>query len=167
MGVENMEPADHRVTHDPDEEISWFEDSPLTNFYRGAPIGVDDVPWPGTYATAEHAFQAQKATSGQWAEWVAVSDGPDQAKVRGRSVTLRQDWEEIKEDMMRAVLQAKFKPGRPEYEYLMSTGDKRLIEGTTWHDTYWGVDLKDPGRPGLNRLGHLLMELREELGRNQ
>ena len=45
-----------------------------------------------------------------------------------------------------------------------TTGDAELIEGNTWHDNYWGVCScsKCNGR-GKNRLGKLLMKVREEL----
>lgn len=48
---------------------------------------------------------------------------------------------------------------------LLATGDALLIEGNTCHDNYWGdckcekcKDIK-----GENRLGQLLMQVREEL----
>ena len=41
---------------------------------------------------------------------------------------------------------------------LINTGDAILIEGNTWGDTYWGVC----DGVGENRLGKLLMEVREE-----
>ncbi len=147
------------------EVISWFEDLPLTNFYEGAPLRVEGVPWPSTYATAEHAFQAQKADSKGLAEYIASSHSPDEAKARGRYIPLRPGWEDVKEDIMRAILRAKFAPGREEHAYLLSTGDATLIEGTTWDDQYWGVDITSPNRPGMNRLGILLMGLRTELRR--
>lgn len=37
------------------------------------------------------------------------------------------------------------------------------VEGTLWGDTYWGVDLEEPRRPGRNHLGKLLMRRRDEL----
>ena len=47
---------------------------------------------------------------------------------------------------------------------LLATGDKRLVEGNTWGDTFWGVDLRS-GR-GENQLGRILMRVREELKEN-
>ncbi len=43
-------------------------------------------------------------------------------------------------------------------ERLLATGDQTLIEGNTWGDTYWGVCRG----VGLNNLGTLLMQVREE-----
>lgn len=46
-------------------------------------------------------------------------------------------------------------------EKLLATGDANLIEGTTWKDKIWGVDLAT--MKGKNRLGKILMEVRETL----
>jgi predicted NAD-dependent protein-ADP-ribosyltransferase YbiA (DUF1768 family) len=66
----------------------------------------------------------------------------------------------VKDQVMKAIIQAKFDRGRIEAEVLVATGKAILVEGTLWHDSYWGVDLEKPGRPGENRLGKLLMEQR-------
>ena len=46
-------------------------------------------------------------------------------------------------------------------EKLISTHPNQLVEGNTWGDRFWGVDLKT--RLGQNRLGRLLMILRDGL----
>ena len=45
---------------------------------------------------------------------------------------------------------------------LLATGDAELIEGNNWGDTYWG---KCNGQ-GLNRLGILLMQIRDYIRSN-
>jgi len=47
---------------------------------------------------------------------------------------------------------------------LLETGDRELIEGNYWKDTFWGV-YKDPlgHKHGLNHLGKLLMRIRFEI----
>ena len=42
---------------------------------------------------------------------------------------------------------------------LLETGDAELIEGNYWHGCYWGVCEEQ----GENRLGKILMRIREEL----
>ena len=42
--------------------------------------------------------------------------------------------------------------------------DAELIEGNTWHDTFWGVDLKTG--EGENHLGKILMALRKDFQQN-
>ena len=45
---------------------------------------------------------------------------------------------------------------------LLATGDEELIEGNYWGDTYWGVC----NGVGQNKLGKLLMQVREEIKNN-
>ena len=73
--------------------------------------------------------------------------------------TLRLDWETVKDDIMREALHAKFNQHPGLRSLLLQTGDAELIEHTK-NDRYW-ADGGDGS--GKNRLGHLLMELRENL----
>ena len=59
---------------------------------------------------------------------------------------------------MRDVLAAKFKD-KELAEKLCSTGDEELINMNQFRDDYWGVTM----RGGLNKLGLMLMELRDKL----
>ena len=60
---------------------------------------------------------------------------------------------------MLTALRAKFS-GHPQLtRLLLDTGTRRLVEHTT-NDSYWG----DGGNgSGQNRLGHLLMQVRDEI----
>ena len=64
----------------------------------------------------------------------------------------------IKDDVMYNVVKAKFNIKYLK-QMLINTGDAELIEGNSWNDTYWGVC---SGR-GQNKLGKILMRVREEL----
>lgn len=115
-----------------------------------------------TYLSSEAAFQAQKTLS-EAVQWKFTHLTPRDARTEGRKVTLRPDWEEVKDDIMRDILQSKF--SNPVLaEQLLHTGDAILEETNTWHDNYWGNCVCDRCReiPGKNKLGILLMELREE-----
>ena len=71
----------------------------------------------------------------------------------------RCDWEAVKEDVMYVALYAKFTQHERLTKMLLDTGDRKLVEHTT-RDSYWG----DGGDgSGQNRLGKLLMKLKEEL----
>lgn len=158
----------------------------LSNFYVGRPIDA----FGRTYRSGEHMFQAFKAVNQQDHDRINAAGTPAEAKQAGKHyLHLRPDWERIKYDVMRLVLAAKFTPGREECALLLATGDALLVEGTTWGDRVWGVDLKagrkkwadvdvkhpggtprdwDPGQPwqsspGRNWLGTLLMARRAEL----
>ena len=43
---------------------------------------------------------------------------------------------------MEKVVRAKFTQNPHLARFLVETGDAELIEGNSWHDTFWGVDLK-------------------------
>jgi ribA/ribD-fused uncharacterized protein len=111
--------------------------------------------------TNEHRFQAAKAVDYGQRLWVLNSRTPQQAKLRGNRVRLREDWEDVKEDVMLDLLRTKFAPGSKLALRLISTRGLVLEEGNTWGDTYWGVDLHSG--EGKNRLGVLLMQVRGEL----
>lgn len=139
------------------ERITNFgsaEHSFLSNFYQGAPIKLNGIIYP----TSEHLYQAAKSTNID--DWISISklSTPGQAKRAAQKLPMRDNWEEIKVQVMRETLALKFNQNRRLVTLLLNTGDAELIEGNTWGDTFWGVcDGK-----GINMLGKLLMELREE-----
>ena len=60
---------------------------------------------------------------------------------------------------MYEIVLAKFTQNPDLKEKLLATGDESLEEGNTWGDTIWGtVD-----GVGENRLGKILMRVRDEL----
>ena len=129
----------------------------LSNFYP------EPVTYNGyTYQTAEHAFQSAKAVDEKGRKWVEDAGRPGEAKSRGRTVTLRPDWEGVKVQVMYEVLRAKFSGALKGA--LLSTGTAILVEGNTWHDNTWGVCVcgRCPGW-GENLLGNILAQVRLEL----
>ena len=67
--------------------------------------------------------------------------------------------EEVKDQIMYEIVLNKFSQNEELREKLIATGDEYLAEGNTWHDTYWGVC----NGKGKNKLGKILMQVREEL----
>lgn len=135
--------------------IDRFEDEYafLSNFYP-SPVQENGIRYP----TIEHYFQAQKTTVPFERAAIANAATPGQAKRDGRRITLRKDWERVNDDVMLQGLRLKF--AIPELaEKLLATGEAELIEGNSWGDTTWGV-YNDIGE---NRLGKLLMQVRQEL----
>lgn len=124
----------------------------LSNFYP-ASVTLDGQVYP----SVEHAYQAAKTLDRS--ERKPFKTGSAMAaKRRGRELQLRADWENVKIDIMYSLLQQKFQ--RTELkEKLLATGTSRLVEGNTWHDSFWGVY---QGK-GENYLGRLLMKVRDEL----
>lgn len=112
------------------------------------------------YPSVEHAFQAQKTMSYSKRLQISKLETPDYARKAGRRLKLREDWEKCKEAIMFHLLKQKFKDPKLNKQ-LADTSDAELIEGNWWGDTYWGVC----NGKGENRLGKLLMKVRDELGR--
>lgn len=129
----------------------------LSNFYQHDLI--PDMKWPDIkYHTVEHAFQAAKSLDRSERMRISELATPSDAKFAGRRVNLRQDWEEIKIDVMKHYLREKFSISKLR-ERLLATEDAILIEGNNWGDTTWG----QVNGEGKNYLGKLLMEIREEV----
>ena len=135
----------------------------LSNFYP-SPFYSEGILYP----TVEHYFQAMKTLRLGWRKQIAEACSPGVAKQMGRRVPLRSDWEDIKTSVMEEGLRLKFSNPKLR-EKLLSTGNESLVEGNTWHDNCWGdCNCKTCRRVvGENRLGILLMSLREEYSHNK
>ncbi len=128
----------------------------LSNF-APHPIEIDDKRWP----TSEHYFQGQKFAGTEHEEAIRLAASPMVAAHMGRSRKrpLRKDWEQVKDDVMRRAVRAKFEQHPALRASLLATGDATLIEHTP-RDAYWG----DGGDgSGKNMLGRILMEVRRSL----
>ena len=121
------------------------------------PIKLKGKMWP----TSEHYFQAQKFVGKKNKNEIRKASSPMVAarKGRERKRKIRKDWEKIKESTMKDAIYAKFTQHDELKEVLLSTGSSTLVERTD-KDLYWG----DGGDgSGKNRLGILLMQLRDQL----
>lgn len=123
----------------------------LSNFYN-APIEYEGF----TYENNEAAFQAQKDLARR-SEFVKLP--PNKAKSLGRRVNLREDWDEVKVNIMYEIVLAKFIQNENLKRRLINTGNASLIEGNWWKDTFWGVCNGE----GRNELGIILEKIRNEL----
>jgi N-glycosidase YbiA len=121
------------------------------------PVTLKGKTWP----TSEHYFQAQKFAGAADEEEVRQAKSPMIAARMGRSRQrpLRKDWESVKDSIMHDTVLAKFTQHAGVREILLATGDATIVEHTK-NDAYWG-DGGD-GR-GKNRLGRILMQVRDEL----
>ena len=112
------------------------------------------------YQNTEAAFQAQKCKylpeRNQFSKL-----NPSEAKRLGRRVELRPDWEQVKDSIMYNIVLTKFSSDEYLAYKLLKTGEEVLMEGNTWKDTYWGVDLDT--MQGKNKLGLILMKVRDVL----
>jgi len=136
--------------------INWFdgEYAFLSNFYPCRVYMGDSINYP----SVEHAFQAMKSTELKDRAMISALDTPGKAKRAGKKLKLRENWEEIKVNVMRQALMSKFRDNKELREKLLATASAILVEGNHHGDHYWGVD-----GYGENILGHLLMGLRTTL----
>ena len=118
---------------------------------------LDGFYWP----TSEHYFQAQKFVGTPHADRIREVKTPkDAAKMgRDRSLPLRPDWNQVKDDIMRRGVLRKFETHADIREVLLSTGDEEIVENSPI-DYYWGCGADGSGK---NMLGVILMEIREVL----
>lgn len=132
----------------------------LSNFY---PCKVE---WQGiVYENNESAFQSAKCINLEQRKNFIGLD-PSTAKRKGRRVKLRNDWEEIKDQIMYEIVLNKFLQNEDLKDKLLRTGEEKLIEGNTWHDNHFGdCNCSRPKckQKGKNILGKILMRVREEL----
>lgn len=126
----------------------------LSNFSE-AEVWLDGMSYPST----EYAYQAAKTFDARWRRKIQLAESPNEAKRLGRKAPLRDNWEDIKDEIMYKMVRQKFRQHADLTELLLSTGDAELVEGNWWGDTYWGV-CKGKGK---NMLGKTLMAVREEL----
>ena len=144
------------------EEIKFYHiENPfgyLSN-YSDHPILIDGVLWK----TSEHYYQANKFEDKKIMEEIRNTDTPKEASKIGRSHNelIREDWTEIKDEVMEKVIRAKVEQHKEIQKELISTGNTPIIEDSPI-DSYWGCG--NDGK-GLNKLGKIWMKVRGELMR--
>lgn len=129
----------------------------LSNFYPAGVFLYSGGYPPLLMPTVEHAYQAAKTDLQPLREMFQNLKTPGQAKRVGQGLELRPDWDEVKLEVMRGLLQQKFHYVELRRQ-LIETHPFHLQEGNWWGDTFWGV-CKGKGH---NHLGRLLMEIREQ-----
>lgn len=129
----------------------------LSNF-APYPVKIDGVEWP----TSEHYYQASKFINDlTWMEAIRLVYRPYDAWRMGRSSEhlRRNDWDDVKDDVMLRAVRAKFAQNLDVRSALLATADAILVEHSS-KDSYWG----DGGDgSGQNRLGQILMQVRLEI----
>lgn len=126
----------------------------FSNFSRHG-FDLDGFWWP----TGEHYFQAAKFPDHPYAEAIRLARTPREAAEMGRQriYPIRPDWETVKEEIMSRGVSRKFTIYCDIREILLMTGEELLVENSPL-DYYWGCGADGTGK---NRLGHVLMKVRE------
>lgn len=115
-----------------------------------------------TYRSVENAYQAAKKLNALERLPFQTCDAKT-AKQLGKQKPIRADWEQVREGIMLELIRRKFF-GHPELaERLLNTGDVYIEESLLWHDRFWGNCICGSCPAGQNKLGHIIMQVREEL----
>lgn len=132
----------------------------FSNLHR-TPVVFEGREFP----TAEHAYQAGKASKEAVREWILSAPTPSLVAMAAHGLytwDIVPSWSKIKFDRMRDVLRAKFAQHEDLRALLLATGQARLVEAGTTNNAVnrlWG----EVNGKGQNMLGILLMEVRDEL----
>jgi len=143
-----------------DSNIQFYEPEDaygfLSNFYH-SPINIDGQIWP----TSEHYYQAQKFVDPEIYRQIQQSNTPARAfeLSREHKEQERNDWLDIRLDVMRFIVAEKFSQNPLLAFKLIETGEATLTEHSH-KDAFWG-----DGEDGLgnNHLGNILMAVRQKL----
>lgn len=141
----------------------------FSNFAR-YPITVDGLVYP----TSEHYYQAMKFEGTPRAEQIRLAKSAREAADLGRdpTATMRADWDTpmagtedflVKDMYMLIALTCKFTQHAALEQVLLSTKGRTIVEASP-KDSYWG---DGPDKKGKNKLGVLLMRLRDELSKDK
>ena len=123
----------------------------LSNMYP-AEISYEDM----TFTCSESLYQAFKCKSKEEMKQFCTLNGY-KAKKKGRKICLRDNWDDIKIDVMRLVVSLKFNQ-HPELMEKLKEIDDDIVEDNDWGDTFWGICNCE----GQNNLGKILMEIRDK-----
>lgn len=147
------------------------------DFYVLSNFSAFNLSWNGiVFPTLEHAYHWEKFNVAP--EFVRGYHVQVQGRIRSAASAheafkigqdeqwrpyRRQDWDAAKVGIMGALIRAKASQHEYVRRKLLATGGRELIENS-WRDDFWGWG---PDRNGKNMLGHLWMQVRDELRRAQ
>lgn len=117
------------------------------------------------FGSSETLYQYFKSLDPDVRNRVAKMSSYDSKKFFSKNKNLiRDDWNEVRDTIMRTVLLKKFSQNKDLLKKLLLLDPKYLIEVNYWHDTYWGIcTCKKCNGSGFNMLGIYLNETREKL----
>ena len=154
-------------TYNPAESVVFLKTKErfggLSNMAAGFPLKVNSVP----IRTVEALYQACRFPHKPDVQRQIIDErSPMTAKMRGKPFRneSRPDWETVRVKVMRWCLRVKLAQNWNEFgKLLLETENSPIVERSR-RDDFWGTKTVEDGwLCGMNVLGRLLMELREQL----
>jgi ribA/ribD-fused uncharacterized protein len=135
----------------------------LSNMAGGYPLFVNGIK----ILTSEALYQACRFPHLPEVQRLIISErSPMTAKMKTKPYrdNSRSDWEFVKTKVMRWCLQVKLVQNWDKFsQLLLATGDLPIVEDS-WKDDFWGAKPQaEEILIGINALGRLLMQLREQV----
>lgn len=114
------------------------------------------------FNTVENFYQAMKNKDIRY-RLQCSKVHPAESKKLGKTVELRPDWDQVKDEVMLYALRKKF--ANEPWKTRLLEHNKSLVEYNYWHDNYWGHCLcpKCQDVVHINKLGQLLHQVRLEI----
>lgn len=140
------------IVHDDNNVKGFFGDYRWLSNFHECHVCFDNL----MYTSTENAYQSAKcANLNDRIKFLGITAFKSM-KLGREGVKVRKDWDDVKYDMMAAIVFDKFYRDLDLRHLLLQTGDKHLEETNHWNDTYWGVC----EGVGQNNLGKILMKVR-------
>ena len=163
-----------------DKTLSWvkFYQKTDDNFFLSNFYGAQLEIFGYTFPRSEHAYQSQKFIPNS-PTYLAFIDpqnaSPEMAYKLGQTkdspdarYPVLHDWKMERDQVMYAVVSAKFAQNKMLMDKLLNTGNALLVEWTenqkSGDDTFWGINRTT--LQGKNHLGKILMIVREKFRGN-
>jgi type I restriction enzyme S subunit len=162
-----MSQANQVRTYDPTASVVFLKTNErfggLSNMAPGFPLRVNEVH----IRTSEALYQACRFPHMPDVQRKIIDEhSPMTAKMRSKPFLKdsRPDWDAVRVKIMRWCLRVKLAQNWREFgRLLLATGDRPIVEQSR-KDDFWGAKVAEDGSlVGMNVLGRLLMELREQL----
>ena len=132
----------------------------LSNFYDAVVI-YDETE----FRSVEHAYVYSKYKQKPTDLFQFNDLTAGQVKRLGKTIEMREDFDDVKVDIMTELVFCKFSDRNPELvQKLIETGDAHISETNSWGDTFWGVNLEGVG---LNMLGKIIMARRDQINNSE
>jgi type I restriction enzyme S subunit len=162
-----MSQASQVRTYDPAKSVVFLKTNErfggLSNMAPGFPLRVNGV----RIRTSEALYQACRFPHMPDVQRQIIDEhSPMTAKMRGKPFRKdsRSDWDAVRVKIMRWCLRVKLAQNWKEFgRLLLATGQRPIVEQSR-KDDFWGAKVAEDGSlVGMNVLGRLLMELREQM----